>query len=382
MKHIFPMYQKEHFFNRYFWVTALLLIVFFFVIFPFLSWMFTTSQPFSMHLVGKFLHERPFSEKQIDNLIFMSGYSLVYIFIGVLRSQMKLVITPEKIYYMLFKIPLGTWVERQAIEYCQMAVLKPQMNKYQTFLNRPIFKTKLAQPQEKLYFFPLRNLQLDLGIEQLNEKDKTQVIELLKQYYNFQEDVREINLTSKEANALVQEQMNLNISPRIAYLLITSVLLGALAIFLEMKAPFLFFTNYPTFPVLCSIFILLLIPSFLWIRQDIKMLAFFGAILSSAFITIALAIFLLPILHAYYTQNFGKTTIYSAKLIEITEKNQVWQPSNGDKKFYIQKKSQKYNANLKPNQTYAFPAHYHWHNYTLSEDVFLNAKPLATKLEP
>ena len=386
MKATFPLSYRKPFFDKYTIFMILILFILIIFVFPFFSWFAKLSQPFSLPIVMEYLkynlHHFPISEQQADDLVFLSIYIGLYVAIDLIIRATRLTITPEKIYYSLFTFPIATIIERKNIDYCQLGILKVTQNKLTTFLQRSIFNVKIAVPKENLYFFPLKTLQLDLDINRLQENKKIELIQLLKQYYNFQEEQDEIILTQQERQKLFNEQFNINISPRIAILLISSVPIGGLGMVLTAQAPFLFFTHYPTFPIFCSIFILLLIPSFLWIRKDIKVLAFFGALLSSALISIALCIFLLPILHSYYTVNFGKTTTYSAKLIEVSSKHQVWQPNNGDDKFYIRPQYAKYNPHLQVNQTYIFPAHYHWHNYTLSEDVFLNAKALTTKLEP
>lgn len=378
MKASFPLPYRKPFFNKYTIFVVFLLFIIIIFVFPFSLWFEKHTQPFSCSILVEYfkynLNHFPISDKQLDSFFFFSLYIGVYIFIDLIHQATRLIISPEKIYYSFFNIPFRTAIERKNIDYCQFGLLKVTQNKFTSFLQRSIFNTKTVQPEEKLYFFPLKALQLNLDISSLQEDKKIEFIQLLKQYYNFQEGVQEISLSAKEANAIIREQININISPRIAYLLIASVPIGGLGMFLAAQAPFLFFTDYPTFPVFCSIFLLIFIPSFLWIRKEIEQLAFLGAMISSFFITIALYAFLLPIVHSYYTANFGTEINYSAKLIEISSKQQVWQPSNGDDKFYISKNYPKYNSNLQVQQTYMFPARYHWHNYTLSENVFLEAQ--------
>lgn len=378
MKASFPLSYRKPFFNKYTIFVVFLLFIIIIFVFPFSLWFEKHAQPFSFSILVEYfkynLNHFPISDKQANDLILLSFYLGIWVFLDLTLKMIQLVVSPEKIYYSFFNIPFRTAIERKNIDYCQFGLLKVTQNKFTSFLQRSIFNTKTVQPEEKLYFFPLKTLQLDLDISSLQEDKKIEFIQLLKQYYNFQEGVQEISLSAKEVNTIMREQININISPRIAYLLMASVPIGGLGMFLAAQAPFLFFTDYPTFPVFCSIFLLIFIPSFLWIRKEIEQLAFLGAMISSFFITIALYAFLLPIVHSYYTANFGTEINYSAKLIEVSSKQQVWQPSNGDDKFYISKNYPKYNPNLQVQQTYVFPAHYHWHNYTLSENVFLEAQ--------
>lgn len=385
MKVTFPLSYRKPYLNKY--TLFIMLLIFIGVVFvvPFFPWSIKLVQPFSFSILIEYLkynfHHFPISDKQADDLVFISIYMGIYLIIDLIIRTIRLTVTPEKIYYSFFNIPFEAVIERQTIDYCQFGILEVTQGKFTTFLQRPIFNTKKAKPEEKLYFFSLKTLQLDLDISSLQEDKKSELIQLLKQYYNFKEGIQEITLTAQAQRNLFNEQFNINVSPRIVILLIASVPIGGLGMFLAAQAPFLFFTNYPSFLIFCSLFLLIFIASFFWIRQDIKQFAFLGAIFSSTFITIALSAFLLPIVHSYYTINFGQTTTYSAKLIEVSSKHQVWQPSNGDDKFYIRPQYPKYNPNLKANQTYIFPARYHLHNYTLSENVFLDAKPLAAKLE-
>ncbi len=385
MKKTFPLSYRKPYLDKYTIFLMLMIFIIIMYVFPFFPWFSKLAQPFSFSIVIEYLkynfNHFPISHKQADGFVFTSIYIGVYLIIDLFIRATRLTVTSEKIYHSFFNMPLGTVIERKNIDYCQFGILDVTQNKVTYFLQRPIFNTKIIKPEEKLYFFPLKMLQLNLDINQLQEDKKIEFIKILKEYYNFQEGTQEITLTAQAQRNLFNQQVNTNVSPRIAILLIVSVPIGGLGMFLAAQAPFIFFTDYANFPIFCSIFLLIFIPSFLWVRKDIKQLAGFGTLFSSAFISIALYVFLLPILHAYYTENFGEKTQYEAKLIEVSSKHQVWQPSNGDDKFYIRKNFLKYNPNLQVNQTYSFPARYHWHNYTLSENVFLDAKPLATKLE-
>lgn len=379
IKHTFAMYQKQSFFDRYFWGTAIFILVCFFILMPFLTWMTTTTQPLNWDSIGTFFQKHFHSNKHIDDMVFGLIYCSMFIVFGLLRNHLKLVITPEKIYNTFLNLPIATIVERSSIDYCQMGIVHIEHTRFEKFFNRPLFKSKVTASQTKLYFFPLRNLQLDLNFTHLNEQDRNQVIDLLKQYYHFQDGVQDIHLSSIEAHALVREQIGVKISPRIAYLVILSVPLGALGMFLTAYAPFFFFTDYPTFPICLALLIIFMIPSFLWIRQDIKTFAFGGALIASSFLSMALYAFLLPVLHGYYTQHFGKITPYSAKLIESNIRHQVWQPTNSDEKFYISPKSIIYNANLQVNQTYTWQARYHWHLYSFDQPAIFQAQKKTAK---
>ena len=377
IKNTFAMYQKQSFFDRYFWGTAIFLILFFFLILPFFTWMMSTTQPLNGASVGAFFQKYFHSNKHIDDMVFGLIYCSMFIVFGLLRNHLKLVITPEKIYNTFLNLPIATIVERSSIDYCQMGIVHIEHTRLEKFFNRPLFKSKVTAPQTKLYFFPLRNLQLDLNFEHLNEQHQKQVIDLLRQYYHFQEGVQDIHLSSKEVNTL--EQVNIKVSPRIAYLVILSVPLGALGIFLTVYTPFFFFTDYPTFLICSVLLIIFMIPSFVWIRQDIKTFAFGGALIASSFLSMALYACLLPVLHGYYTQHFRQITPYSAKLIESNAQHQVWQPINSDDKFYISPKSMIYNANLQVNQTYTWQARYHWHLYSFDQPAIFQAQKKTAK---
>lgn len=359
-------------------LAILIYIIFTLFIFPFFTWFTKSHLPLSIHTIWQYiaytLQHFPINKKQENDVQFIAILLMLYFVFLLIFPYIKLVVTPEKIFYRLFKIPIITLIKREHVEYAQIAKITLDLSKTRKFL----FKNQIPK-QPELYFFPLRNLQNVLDLKLFNQEQQQDFLTLLKQFYNFKSEPVEIQLTLKELQKLTSQQYQTNISPRIAYILISCIPIGAIGMYLTANSPFFFINNYPNVLLLTTIFIPLLIFSFIWIYQDIKTLAFFGALLSSFIVTIASYFFLFPVLHGYYTQKFGKSIEFKAKLIEINPREQVWQPLNGKDKFYISKKHPYYNNQLELNQGYNFPAHYHWHTYTINEKVFLTLLPIQNK---
>ena len=369
-----------------FWPTFCILILLGLVIvlvLPFFDWFTTQTQPFSISSILNYLQYSlshfPVSDQQARSLKFILLYLGIFILFQTLKPFFKLTISPEKIYYSFLKIPLGTLIKQKDVEYCQLTILHITQSKWVSLLQRPIFGKVQTENEARLYFFPLKNLQLNLNIAHLSETEKTQMTQQLKQYYNFQDDIATLSLSQQDVQALMQNQMNINISPRTAWLLIASVPIGALGFYLNAQADFFYLSNYPVLLCFPVIFLLIFIPGYLWVKQDIEQMAFSASLISCLILAFSLTFFLLPILHSYYAFNFGTHKMVEAQLLAVDADGQKWQLDEDKQIFYIMPKTPFYNAQFEVNKTYQFPVYYHWHNYHFQHSelnqVRLKAEP-------
>lgn len=352
------------------WAALWLIVLFSLAIvflFPFFKWFIDKAQPFSFNIFIEYLHHTlthfPVSEKQSSDTRFILIYISIIVLIEVLKSFIKLKVTPEKIYYSCFNIPLGKFIQRKDVEYCQFTILHTPQQKWIAWLQRPIFKRVEQKKEAQLFFFPMKSNQYILKITHLSENEKLQLIQLLKQYYNFQEDIVTVTLSKKDLQNLMQAKIQTKISPRIAYLLISSIPIGIFGLYLNAQANFFYISNYPILFCLFIIFLLIFIPSFLWIQKDIQNMAFLGSILSSLFLTLSLTFFLLPILHSYYAFNFGIHKLIEVQLLSMDANGQKWLLLEDQQTFQILPKTPFYNPHVEINKIYEFPVYYHWNNY-------------------
>ncbi|RLL34143.1 hypothetical protein D9K80_11785 [Acinetobacter cumulans] len=381
MKTEFAIYAKKPLIS---WPTSLMLIllgIVMIIVIAFFKWFRDQAQPLNLSIVIEYLQYTlknfPIYELQADHTQLILIYIVSVIVIDYLKTQIKLVITPDKIYYRLWKMPLSTFIQRQEVEYCQFAILGITRPKWISWMQRPIFQTaNKANPQ--LLFFPLKNVQSQLHLACLSEHEKGQLIQILKQYYNFQDDIAALTLSQEDLQNLI---LQTKISPRIAYLLIGSVPIGILGLYLNAQAQFFYISNYPVLLCLAIIFLLIFIPSVLWIQKDIPKIAFTGSMLSSTFLTLSLSFFLMPVLHSYYALHFGTHKMTGAQLLSMDAGGQKWRLLDNQQTFYILPKTPFYNPNLKTHEIYEFPIYYHWHNYHFQHSE-LALVQLKTKTKP
>ena len=231
-----------------------------------------------------------------------------------------------------------------------------------------------AKHQPNLIFFPLRQSQLSIHFELLNQTQRTQAIQLLKQYYNFKDESTEIILDKNALTALRRKEFNIKISTRVLYILICCIPIGALGMYLTATAPFFTITNYPTLLVYLGIFGSILIPSYIWIKKDIATLSFTCAAIASSIVTLSAYTLLLPILHGYYTLHYGEQMDYPATLMKIEADQQIWQSEFNNKSFFLKKTHPTYVPYPSTNTMHIFTVQHHWHNYVFTHDAYLNDK--------
>ena len=202
MKASFPLPYRKPFFNKYTIFVVFLLFIIIIFVFPFSLWFEKHAQPFSCSILVEYfkynLNHFPISDKQLDSFFFFSLYIGVYIFIDLIHQATRLIISPEKIYYSFFNIPFRTAIERKNIDYCQFGLIKITQNKFTSFLQRPIFNTKTVQPEEKLYFFPLKTLQLDLDISSLQEDKKLSLFNYSNNIITFKKGFKKLAYPQKK----------------------------------------------------------------------------------------------------------------------------------------------------------------------------------------
>lgn len=382
MKMEFSTFNHKDIFNSKTYAILFIFCAYAFI-FPFIIWTLDPSIPFSFNTLTDYIQRSfqhyPVSEIQADftNILFIALALLCLI--GLLLTKVKLVITPEKIYYSLFNIPLMTWVERKNIEYCQYATLKFQLNPIESFLTQYLTKIDIKNPKPKLYFFPLKNIQNTISLEHIEPEQRNQIKNLLKQHYHFQDDCPEIILDRTALNNIRQQELGTKVSPRIAFVLCSSIPISIVGMILTYYMPFFTITNYPSVPFIAVIWTAILIPSYIWIKKDIETFAFFGALIASFFITIGAYLFLIPTLHGYYTSKFGQTIDYPATLKEIQTKRQIWESDLDQSQFFFNKQHPSFVDYKKVGQKHVFTAKYHWHNYIFSHDAFINDKNTVQK---
>jgi hypothetical protein len=345
-------------------------IIFFLFILPFFTWFRESTQAFNIQTIWQYIdytsHNFPINQKQEETARLTGKILTLYLVFFLILPYIKLVVTPEKIFYSLFQFPLLTSIKREQFEYTQIAKSTNRTNWLINFL----YKNKPAE-QNRVYFFPLKNPPINFDLISFNESQEKDFLELLKQFYNFKHEPIEIQLVEAELQKFISQQSPNRMSPRNAYIVATCFPIMVIGMYLSATSSFIVIYNYPDLLLFSSIFIAILIPSFLWIYQDIKTHAFWGAFITSLLVTFVGYFFLLPILHGYYTENFGKPVEFQAKLIQIKPEQQIYQTVDGDYKFYINKVNPHYNTELELNQVYRFPAYYHWHTYTFNGNVIL-----------
>ena len=140
------MKTEFYIFNRSSYVKPLELLLVFIplitlaFILPFFAWFFGQNQLFSGNTFLSFIQYTiqhypidQFQEETVQPALLAFALYLSFLLI---IPKVKLVITPEKIYYGLFKIPLITVVKRNEIEYSQLATIKLKLNAIDHFFSQ------------------------------------------------------------------------------------------------------------------------------------------------------------------------------------------------------------------------------------------------------